>query len=1607
MNNNNLYRYALSKLIPTIFEQFSIIFISDKFPSIGLRFPSDHAGGDGGEDAWDELYHTKYAFSIENDWSGKLKEEIEKVGNSKTVKKVKKIRYITNQDISTIKVNNFKKKNSELIANLKLEVKVYALNELTIWLEGYFSTTSNIELYNLLGISSLLVGERGLISFGFNNNEENLEGFLENDNQYNKEISYHDLNSNSAYQDPRKIVSNNVIFDLLNECLAKNENYHYLISADAGMGKSYEMKKTAYLLHKKAEAENQKDLMERKPSIQAYYYPLCTYTSDTSSPWKEFTPKHPQERFYVFLDGFDELAEENQNILIKKIQEEFRNRPQTFFVISARPLSFSYTSIASVFDTRTIKANISIPDSKSTREQSFKEIPFFRDLISKLNSPDDATRTFLIKKAIKNDYRRRAESANANLDSLFEKKLDSLLSYTCKFTQTLINKNTWSKEHVSNFLEEIDKEDQKEFLSFLNDSMFISLLSDDNYSFSHNIYKEYLTAFNLLDMYKKEIPNVFLTGINNELIKSKYYNTYSLWLSLLSEDKELKPLYEKAIEFVLNEENIQTLFLCDQSIFSSNDILNIVETTFEDYEKYRFIIYPYAPVLSSYINDIDNTGENKFIDQLIEKIKTMIVNDEIIHIDIDLHFLENILKQNKEQVRYQEEVKNLLNLLIDTINKNNPQERYDELFPIIFLLESIIRLFEPEFNSYEYLEKNVDTSYKQEFKNEQRAIDFYSDYNQNTEDVDGAIERHETNLLDVIWPMITLKKTGFKAHYAPGTLTDTYKRKVNPFKMDYFEYFLGKFAHRYTDSTEESLPKIPTKLRKFILEALEQILSKIETENIDTYSNHIYTNRTLSHIKSIFLRMCIGILPDELDQVENIFFSHNIALMELFMHDDKLFTTIVEGFAKDEMMKIKWLEKSLDLGSKYGDRTIYPYRFIKIILNSLVDMDSLEKHIEIIDGKYQSDTLNTSIENIYKFTLDYLMHSHPLKDTIKDKISDDYNRFWKDRDEKQKVSDAKREELLKALNDTATDNIGNEIKSLFDKAKFKEAAFKILDVLDENDSDYNNLTYSAMAFKITEQREIFDINYQLPDPIINYHNQIVLMFLWRYAKNISRDQLEKLINSDEWVAWVFIIIINLCIEPPNESKDRALQNDKLDFKKLYTKHLLEKDTLGKFNELFSELEKLDETDTIRNIKLIIYIWESDNGIKKEFTDDNIYGFIQCIGLRHHNLIDINSDKSSYAHITDNLLDKDNAKVVAACKKYIEENKKRHPTDNTNISIITKHIINYLVENNERDDTLDENILLIHLSYKKHDLLLGATRNYIEHNNLYSKLEEKFCKEGIVKYLELLDSGMQFHFITHIILEHREVFKESIASLKRIFNKPINNISKYDLVFTVLDKNTDALKWLTDYFTEENGDLTHSYIYDHYENLTQIINSYSFESNADLDNIIKLLNYSFDENNDSVRREQIGKYAFMWLSNSATQDNLQYIKDKLIEKTNSNKRLGLALNNRTYLRDLEEKAFSKEKNESTKPNTRKKSLWTKLIVNTMILFFIITISVALFFFVPSEKLLSLLNIKVEPNTILSMFIDNAISLIVSAVPPSLLLLALYLKKKIKKFLMFLN
>jgi len=123
------------------------------YPDYNFEVPEGGKGTkDGGYDGFDTIKKAKLACSIDKNYEGKIKKEVEKSKKNKD----RQIFYLTNQIISEPDKNNIKAN----FANADIDLNIFGIDLLSRQLEKYFQEHSDPELYDLLELSYLKTGER-------------------------------------------------------------------------------------------------------------------------------------------------------------------------------------------------------------------------------------------------------------------------------------------------------------------------------------------------------------------------------------------------------------------------------------------------------------------------------------------------------------------------------------------------------------------------------------------------------------------------------------------------------------------------------------------------------------------------------------------------------------------------------------------------------------------------------------------------------------------------------------------------------------------------------------------------------------------------------------------------------------------------------------------------------------------------------------------------------------------------------------------------------------------------------------------------------------------------------------------------------------------------------------------------------------------------------------------------------------------------------------------------------------------------------------------------------------------------------------------------------
>jgi hypothetical protein len=158
MSDNTLYFAALSRLSSvtsgsTDFEKIGRVLIKAMSPDYSFKTPEGgHGTKDGGYDGYDPLKQAKLACSLEKDYKDKIYSEVEKSRKNGDVQ----LFYFSNQVIPEDEKNKIKADPN----NHSVDLFIFGIDDLSREIELHFKNQNDVELYDLLEISSLKIGEQ-------------------------------------------------------------------------------------------------------------------------------------------------------------------------------------------------------------------------------------------------------------------------------------------------------------------------------------------------------------------------------------------------------------------------------------------------------------------------------------------------------------------------------------------------------------------------------------------------------------------------------------------------------------------------------------------------------------------------------------------------------------------------------------------------------------------------------------------------------------------------------------------------------------------------------------------------------------------------------------------------------------------------------------------------------------------------------------------------------------------------------------------------------------------------------------------------------------------------------------------------------------------------------------------------------------------------------------------------------------------------------------------------------------------------------------------------------------------------------------------------------
>jgi len=606
MSDDNIYYIILKRLNDEIsgssdFEKISRIIVKFMYPEYDFRIPEGGQGTkDGGYDGRDPIKKAKLACSIEKDYKNKIKKEVNKSKANGDLE----IIYFSNQVIP----EPIKLSIENEMANKGIKLYISGIDELSKKIDEYFKCHNDIELYDLLKVSSLKVGEsykRGDV-VSFKN--------INRDKPYKKKVLINNKNSFGSYSE--EIISNNPLLGFILSCLSndsKNILNNICICGIAYLGKSYIMENTFdYLIN---EFSNNNNYIKYKIIPYFNFIKLKYYSKGAIRD----IVKNNIDPFIVFLDGLDELNETSRNELNNEIHNILCVNKHINFIISGRNSSFTdfeiynnsfQLNLVKFIDYDDLELMRLIDEYKNTPLEELLPIPMYRNYVLEKRIPKNTNVNdfyrLLVRDNFKKDKERRDHSSNISPRITSEEIIDIIINSVSEFCYNLFinNKRVFNefelKKHFTN----------SEHFIFIIYSSIIDYHDENHISFISNYYFEYFVSSVLLTKKTGKIIKCFF-------IRGKIYiPNIDILMMFLNITKSKSLIKYNKINKMIKKDNVVNILLCEFDSISDEERYKYFKLIFFEYKKKNFWIY-YGRFNHMY-------GNLKNIDNMAQKMQLLL-----------------------------------------------------------------------------------------------------------------------------------------------------------------------------------------------------------------------------------------------------------------------------------------------------------------------------------------------------------------------------------------------------------------------------------------------------------------------------------------------------------------------------------------------------------------------------------------------------------------------------------------------------------------------------------------------------------------------------------------------------------------------------------------------------------------------------------------------------------------------------------------------------------------------------------------------------------------------------------------------------------------------
>ncbi|UTC66304.1 MULTISPECIES: NACHT domain-containing NTPase [unclassified Treponema] len=517
------YRKALEDLNTrhdgsTIFEEFCHIIVRIILPDYHFSAPAGGKGtSDGGRDGFDANKNARMACSIQKEYSSKIKDELKKTLNEK------ELFFFSNQAISELDKVKYEK-----TSNIKLHI--FSLEDLVTKIKAITSQDDERKVDYLLRLS--------IECFDFVKDKLRLhEKTIQTTNNeiYTSKLMIENTDTILITKDP---VGEYLISQF--KTIGFSNLPHFFLKGQCGIGKTFLMKQAHNTLLNCAE----KDLNFKALPL---FFDLKDF------PDENFKIPNKKNIFLIFLDGLDEISEENKITLSHKIHVALNEYQNIRFIIAGRDGAFNIEISNAVKNNQSLiltpyndrfdeKLAYLMKKYNDSPVRDLLTIPLYRNYFiehndQKFNSSVEFYKSFVFNQ-LETDKekfdeaekipKRMNRKSKINIEHLAKKLQKLCYQLFCK------SKLILSKQNIMEYFTE------DEYL-YLIQSSLLHYTDDNTITFISAFYFEYFTAcFFELKSYS-DIKKIFFINGGKD-INVRHLNIFMLFLNIL--DRKSK-VYKK------------------------------------------------------------------------------------------------------------------------------------------------------------------------------------------------------------------------------------------------------------------------------------------------------------------------------------------------------------------------------------------------------------------------------------------------------------------------------------------------------------------------------------------------------------------------------------------------------------------------------------------------------------------------------------------------------------------------------------------------------------------------------------------------------------------------------------------------------------------------------------------------------------------------------------------------------------------------------------------------------------------------------------------------------------------------------------------------------